>query len=502
MKLKNLFITLGLTLAVGIGVGAGLSKKNELKSASAEGEWLFSAVLDLGVSNTEIPTYEGFDGSSIKFKCWNSSDYEGTVKLLDMHETGKTNVYMVIAKLESAYSFDRLQFRYTENSGDKYSEAYSSTTFTSGSTNKCVRGYNYLGGWTGDTWNLALQQYAAPTFDDGTYSHSFVADVANTRYKLTNINLVKDEYVNFYCDAVSNGYCSFFKDSCSSSFFSGIGTTWAQINANYTVDIFLENSYSDDGIIEMKAHSDPNVTYIYYVLENNTPTNDYIYTWGGSEQFGAWPGTKVTEAVGVQEVTNNGVLHFQGSETPKLIYKIPVDTAYPSGDDYFKLNNGKNENEEGYWASETRPINGHNAYWYTGAANSLAGYAIDWLVEAERIRNLATNTSVCHISVSDAESLVNTYLSLGGEMQETYIDCTTVYTHKRDKTEGNELVSYRAVVEELARIAGINLSPANKIAANGETSVKNTSALVLVIISATALVSVGGYFLLRKKREN
>ena len=36
MKLKNLFITLGLTLAVGIGVGAGLGAKQEMKVAKAE----------------------------------------------------------------------------------------------------------------------------------------------------------------------------------------------------------------------------------------------------------------------------------------------------------------------------------------------------------------------------------------------------------------------------------------------------------------------------------
>ena len=36
MKLKNLFITLGLALAVGIGAGAGLSAKNQVKGAKAE----------------------------------------------------------------------------------------------------------------------------------------------------------------------------------------------------------------------------------------------------------------------------------------------------------------------------------------------------------------------------------------------------------------------------------------------------------------------------------
>ena len=502
MKFKHVISSVALAMVTAFALAAGLAQPREAKEVRADGEWLFSAVLDLNTSGTEIPTYDGFDGSSIKFKCWNNSDYDGSVKMFDMHQTGVENVYMVIAKFESSYTFDRVQFRYTETSGDKYSEAHSET-FSSASVNKCIRGYNWLGGWTDGTWDLALSKCEAPSFNDGSSVHLFEQDVANTRYKLTNIDLAADAYANFFFDLATNGYVPFIRDTCSNNIFKGVGTTWAQVDTSCRVDIFLENSYSDGGVIELKVHGEPSETYIYYVLENNTPTNDYIYAWGGSQQFGAWPGKKLVNydelqdkyvpAEGVEEVTNNGVLHFQGSETPKLIYKIQVSVGYPVGDDQFKFNNNDN------WESEARPINGHNAYWYTGNANSLAGYAIDFLVMAEGIRNAASNTSVCNISKSNAELIVNQYLSLGAAMQEDYIDCTTVYTHKRDKSEGNELVSYRAIIEELAAKAEINLPGASSLKFNALASFDLTVTVIIVTMAISSMAIV--VTLVAKKRK-
>ena len=485
MKLKNLFITLGLTLAVGIGVGAGLKVNKEMKVAKADADdAMISVVIDLadavGYTDFHKPEVHYYDAS-----------YSTIDKREDLHQLSGTYYTANLTYKSGTQNIDCIQFVFKQTAdAEKWSN---SIALNSSASN--VYHYAFKNTWTGGNWDVEKDGtwWGIPRVRGNDISDTnFTPNIASKTYKVTVDLTAGVTYQVFYgkwgYGAFRQSSIDAYMDECSLNSFS--------VDMTGTYDIIAHNEFEDGGIFEMKMHSDPNDTYIYYVLENNTPTNDYIYSWGGSEQFGAWPGTKITEVVGVQEVTNNGVLHFQGSETPKLIYKIPVDNAYPSGDDYFKLNNNSD------WESEARPINGHNAYWHTGAANGDAGYSIDWLVEAERIRNLATETSVCHISVSDATTLVNTYQSLGLGMQGTYIDCTTVYTHKRDKTEGNELVSYRAVVEELARIAGINLSPANKIAANGETTTNNTAMLVVVIISTTCLVTVGGYFLLRKKKEN
>ena len=85
-------------------------------------------------------------------------------------------------------------------------------------------------------------------------------------------------------------------------------------------------------------------------------------------------------------------------------------------------------------------------------------------------------------------------------MQEEYIDCSTVYTHKRDGSDGNELVAYRYVIEELAKIAGKSIPGARYIPSNIE-GVNSTT--VIIVISVTALCSITAVSLiLIKKRKH
>ena len=194
-------------------------------------------------------------------------------------------------------------------------------------------------------------------------------------------------------------------------------------------------------------------------------------------------------------ITGNGVLHFEGSETPKLIYRIPVSIGYPTGDVYFKFNNNDD------WESEQRALLAEHAYWYTGNANYDAAEAIEILHLFETYRNNAEDYSVCNISKDSAKHLVGLYTGTTDEIRD-YIDRSSVWTHKRDGSEGNELVSYRLVVEELARIAGVELEGSSRIHANFELDANSaTFAVVIIVAAVSSAVMLSLLFILKKKRK-
>lgn len=481
MKLK-FAIALGLATFLGLGVGVGLkAHKAEIAKADAD-DAMFTVVIDLadavGYTDFHKPEVHVYDAATSSI-----DKYE------DLHQLSGTYYTANLTYKSGTQTVDHVQFLFKQTAdANKWSNTIELTP-----TASYVYHFAFQNSWTGDNWDVAKDSWSGLPRVRGNdiADTNFTANVATKTYKVSNLELTAGTTYQIFFGKWGFGAV---RETSVNNYLDNYSLNSFDIQFDGTYDIIAHNDYSDGGIFEIKMHSPADTRYIYYVLENNTPTTDYIYTWGGNEQFGAWPGTQITSVIGVEEVTGGGVLHFQGSETPKLIYKIPVQVGYPVGDEYFKFNN--NDTME----TATRPINGHSAYWWSGDANADAGYSIDLLVEAEEIRNLATDTSVCNISKSDATSIVNTYLSLGSYMQETYIDCTTVYTHKRDGSDGNELVTYREVIEQLAKIAEIDLSPSNNIFGI-KTMNKVDVAIVIVVVASISAIALCA-FVIRKRKEN
>ena len=195
-------------------------------------------------------------------------------------------------------------------------------------------------------------------------------------------------------------------------------------------------------------------------------------------------------------MTGNGVIHFQGGDTAKLIYKIPVTIGYPSGDTTFMFNNGS-----GDYKSEERALVDGAAYWWTGIPNTDAGEAIEFLAFAEDIRNHAEDTSVCNISAANAALIVNGYNALDDSLAATYIDGTTVYTYRRDGESGNELVSYRVVVEQLGKIANIAVDGAVSSYRFDILSGSNLSIVIISVATVSALAATL-FFVFKKRKQN
>ena len=494
MKVKRLFSVLGLGLFAFASAGVGAlslkkSESNEVK-ADAGDTWMTMCTIDM----KNIITSNDGTVSNIRWHVWGS----GVDETFAMHESGCENNFTVMASFTDSESISGCQFIFDQTGGTYPGTKYStdsSISISKNSTEFDVR-YVSLSTWSGDKWEISAPgKYTAFSWFGGS-SKTYSRDPVN---KVLSVKNIEVNNPSFYVESrVIHGSISDYTGgivrTSSADYVKASSVSWIELVPGYTYDFFVYNDYTNGGIFEIKAHNDEE-TYIYYVLENGTPTNDYIYSWGAANQFGSWPGTKVTSVPGVQEVTNNGILHFQGGEVGKLIYKIPVTIGYPSGDESFLFNNNDD------WQSEDRQLCRHNAYWYTGSPNSQAGYAIDFLVAAEAVRNSADDTSVCNISIEDAKSIVNEYNTLGTAMWEDYIDCTTVWTHKRDGSDGNELVSYRAIIEQLGKIADVSPAGASRFVPINNNSNVNSSTVIIVIAVSLSLVGFTTLIVIRRRKH-
>lgn len=234
--------------------------------------------------------------------------------------------------------------------------------------------------------------------------------------------------------------------------------------------------------------------YIYYV-GGNAATTDYVYAFGGDEQFGSWPGSKITD-VG-EEV--HGTLRLGGTE--RYIYKIPM--LLTDSDTGLIINNGK----EGEEATQTKDLllTGGSAYDWSLKLNghdAITGDAIDFLLEAEALRNAVKADeeagikaySICGISESDARSLVQKYDALDPKAK-TIVDKSTTYTYGgASQTD----VPYLAIVNQLRIQAQMN-KPLNFLNPGRGNNVV-TYAVVGVV--AAAAIALSAFFLIRRKKQH
>ena len=269
--------------------------------------------------------------------------------------------------------------------------------------------------------------------------------------------------------------------ACTTSYSGSTITADLTIYAKYTV-------LADD-------------SYIYYVTGNTNTCNDYIYTFGGDDQFGDWPGTKITDVTGVAEV--HGTIHFQG--TSQNIYKIPYSTD-ASDTGVIIHNNGGTQtvnmslvSHSGYWfITDSSQVNYHN---------DDAGAALDLLLAVEAKRNAVTASgniaaySVCGISASDAASLYNTYYGLSSDIQTNYIHNSTTYTYDGLDKENQVDVSFEEIMGQLRKLAVAGNQTVLGSPRNTAVYQNHSTVIIVTLVAIIALTGTGTYFILRRKKE-
>ena len=489
MKIKRLFSAVGLGLFAMAAAGAGVlaHAKKAPEAAHATEDKMITVVIDLG----DAVGYEDFHKPEVHYY---DASYGSIDKYADLHQLSGTYYTANLPYDSASENIDNIQFLFKQYSDDKWSN---SIAINSGASK--VYHFAFTGTWEGGTWIMSKDSWeGVPRMrGDDISDTNFTADVSSKTYKVSGLALNPGKtYQVFFgkwgFGAFRQASIDKYLDSESYSMNS------FKVKEAGTYDVICHNEYSDGGIFEIKKHQNITDAYIYYVLENDTPTNDCIYSWGCAEQFGAWTGTKVTEVTGVKEV--HGVFNFEGSGT-KLIYKIPVKITYPTGegDTSFKWNNGITG--EGSWESEEFELVNGAAYWYTGTPNLDAGKAIDFLVRAEDVRNAVSSTSVCNISKEDATTLVNAYNGLS-EGVRSFIDKTTTYTWtSKDKTEQG-MISYKKIVQQLGEIAGVAVAGSNMTFGRSDANFDSQAIIIIASIVVASMIGLTVLHFVRRRAHN
>lgn len=510
MKFRHFITSLAVTAVGAFGVLAGLSQKSEAKVAKADtgDTWMFTAFLNTAT----IPESYKSDCSNFRFHVWGTNVDE----FFTMHETGSDDVYTVNCSFNDDQTVIGGQFVF-EQSGEglKYSKDISfgydkNSDFFGQMSWTFDEDY-----WSDGKWKALDQKWMRNTVyyydtDGNSQNTEFSIDPVNNRLILQNL-VINETNLGKSVDVLIRGYwADGYNCIYNTDLTNGGSAGWFKFKEVGTYDLIIENECKDDGaghkgIIEIKKHEAANNTFIYYVTNSASATTDYIYSWGGSEQFGSFPGTSIASLVAAdkaKEVTGNGVLHFQGGDDSKLIYRIDITIGYPTGDSMFMFNNGTDS-----YKSAERAIAAEHAYWWTGDANHNAAHGLDFLITAEAYRNGADDHSVCNISDVNASVIVGLYNVLDKDVRETYVDSSKVYTYKvdpdaRQPGDENELVSYRKVMEQLGEIAGVAV--VGQELTRFDNVLGSTDSSVVLIIVAASLVSAAGLvtLLVIRKRKH
>ena len=507
MKIKNLFSVISLGLFALASVGAAMFNKSEAVPARADGEntWMFRFEVDLH----EPMAWQGEELNSFYVHYWGTNISGTDVELSEWSD----DVFVTHIALKDNQTVTGLMVKFKQGSAEKNSQDISCSI--SKEEHNQVYHTAFTNSWDGsDKWapaSLSWSDYIYLNDDNSSTTYYFEEDAKNSRFKLASFTVDEE---NAY-DGVSVHYFSLRARTDAWNNEIMLFRNREYIRDGYTFlagqyDIFLYGSYSTGFLTMYKYESI--ISYIYYVTDSKDPSIDYIYAWsedGETLPFGAWPGKAIDkkghepepETSAGQEVTGNAILHFQNNE--KLIYKIPLTIGYPNGSYYFQLNNGSDSSK-----TENLKLVPGAAYWWTGGANVTAGIALDFLIAAEAKRNAVAAAgdikqfSICGISKGDATILVNDYNALDEDIRTTYIDSSTVYTYDPSDKDSETMVSYRAVMEQLGKIAGVNVVGLSRVSYDlGSSAFTSTIAVVIIATSITTAVCLAFVMIKKSKRQ-
>lgn len=207
-------------------------------------------------------------------------------------------------------------------------------------------------------------------------------------------------------------------------------------------------------------------------------------------------------------------LHNEGH-----LYKIPVPSI---GDYQIILHNGSNQTSDMtvtphsiYYTAYDHVWESKSYYSYSAGDDAMAA-AADFLAAAEAKRNAAQfkglNYTVCGVSQTDAQTLINTYDTVLDDEARGYVNDSIVYTYNPAKSADEQAaldpkdqtnITYDLIVAKLREIASGNGPSANTKGISLFGDIDNSTPIMLVvIISVVSLTAVGGYIFLKRRKEN
>jgi hypothetical protein len=224
-------------------------------------------------------------------------------------------------------------------------------------------------------------------------------------------------------------------------------------------------------------------------------TSIYVYTFGGSEAMGAWPGTQVTAVTDGVGFYGDGT----GGNSYGGIWRVPYMSN--ADDTKFIINNNTSGSTN---QSADLKINAGAYYTYqdptdsTGNANRGAAAKVIFDMNAARLAVSAGGSilekSYCGVSASKAGNLVEEYNAMKTNTTALGIfNASTDYTYDSTNTSQSVNVNFSGIEAQLAALAGA--SSAFNVAGTSDTG----SIALMSVIAVTGVAAAGAFFFFRKK---
>ena len=508
MKVKRLFSVLGLGLfaAASAGVGALGLRNAQPKEADATdpNTWMVRFQLNLGECspndpNCCFPDDKPVDG--VKFHYWGDNvDDWATAEYMFYWAN---DLYGVNVALKDNQVIKGCQWILEQRvEGDKYSEditQFGSDLVTYLDKDTTIAGiqYQFSNNWNGDKWELTSEagyatSYIKAQVGVGDYTdYEFVKDPANNRF-VAEVMLPSEDAVGFETEGnfeFSGNILAMLDDKSLTYVTGGTNNWWYSEFGSY--DYILLN-----GTLKIRKNISEVATV--YLIGVDADVRIYTFGEGGIKEFGDFPGTRLGDILMADNVT--GDLHFENNDVQ--IWRLRLSCGYPGGDHIIMTY----LNEYGNVGTQTADmlLLPGSAYWFSYDAdyhNDEAGMALDFLLDLENFRNAADDDSICNISASDAEAIINSYNLLSPVVRETYIDKTTINTHKRDGSEGKEYVSCRLIIEELGKICGVTPVGASRYVPTDINRTANITTIIIVLAVSLSLVGFTTLIVVRRRKH-
>ena len=219
--------------------------------------------------------------------------------------------------------------------------------------------------------------------------------------------------------------------------------------------------------------------------------NTFVYSFGGDQEFGAWPGTKIT-------TITDGV-SYQGKYAVRKVVLAKNDSK-------IIFNDGTGGTKGTTQTNDLKIVD--KAYYWVDAADGSTGdadkglaAAVVYDINAARKAVVASGdikvASICGISKATATTLIDEYDGLN-DTAKGYVDAATDYVYNYADTSKGVDVSFTAIIAQLRLIAA---KPASNPAAGVVLDNNTTPVLVMVISLSVAALAAGGLWMSRRKEH-
>ena len=490
MKLKKLFGGLFLSFALIAGVGAGLLVKENRENAPVEKTE--ASTLSAG-SILYFRFYSGFFDASAT--AWaNYPDSSGNWHSEKLTTTITTKGSETLYKLTLSYSATTMQILRKNSSGSEQ-WGYSGSQ-ACGSINLYeITGYGSGQYLNGGFCTASIVEYYFKTPSNGS--------VTLTAYDSSSTNkgtIAKNALTYLYSDwhvtysaSPNSGYI--FSTWTYSSSPSGTYSNWTSGGGDSSVTVYTtSNTYHSakfasytESYVYMEAY-DNWTAYAAYTWETIDGNVRYLSgTYGNIKKAGAAISNIKLDGVSVAKVpyfyntqANCGGLLYQGNDGNKS-----GDIAHISDHGYYSfVNDAITLNEAKGQALEVMTL----------IVNSCGNATVDGKV--------VTN-SICGISKANRTTILSNYNSLSNSAKSYFNQAnTTFYTYTPGSTSAKSNVTFARIIQQLQAQATAQANQAAFVAFlfGGDEAAAQAFPVVLVV-AIVSVTAVGGYFFLRKRRN-